>query len=388
MLMRAVLLHKSSRCEGSYCSLKSNPIHQTKQLKRMILSDNMLSLAFDVRDARPWELLDDSCIFALHLSSGEIGYVCIMGHAGEHFAIGLYVGQRGFTSYLKSLQIDNPSMLESMEEAMSLDYINCDFENADALEPDVKKRIRAFAEAHKRKIRRPKGWPDFIRHSPYKPLLPITRIEDEQAITEALQATLALTLKLRETSDEVLGFDPNREYPTKKGGKQVPLLTPNADRGFDFGMTTLPPLLKENYPSVVFDNEILSYSVSALPVGGEMSCKYFHVPQAVALQDDEDAALMPIMLCVNEEDGMVEPVMTSEEELPSLTLLLTHLAQMFLSMKERPSAIYVNEKRTQALLADFCRCCDIKLTLSNDLHHLEEASEMLYMQFSMLYGGV
>lgn len=125
----------------------------------------MLSFALDVREAQPWKLINDSCIFALRLSSGETGYICVMGNGGEHFAIGLYIGQRGFSDYLTSLKLEGESQLEMMEAGMAFDYIMCDFENASDIEPDTKKRIKDYAETNGRKIKRPKGWPDFIRHA-------------------------------------------------------------------------------------------------------------------------------------------------------------------------------------------------------------------------------
>lgn len=350
----------------------------------MILTDKMLSLAFDVRDSQPWTLIDDSCIFAVRLSSGEAGYICVMGNAGEHFAIGLYIGQKGFSTYLKSIHLDEGSRIEMMEEAMSFDYINCDFENANDMEPNTKKRIKAYAEANGRKIRRPKGWPDFTRHSPRKALFPITEEVDAQAITEALQAVLAMTQKMDETDAEALGFDPKRSYPTAKGGKKVPLLTPNADGSFNFGTTTLPPLLKKEYEPTPFVNDILVHAVSSLPQRGEIDCKYFHLPQPVNSNPGEAPALMPVMLCVNETNGMVFPVMPSEDNLCNLTYLLNNLARLFTTQKKRPSTILVSEKRTQALLDDFCKRCGIRLTLASCLPELEEATNMLYMQMTMI----
>ncbi len=350
----------------------------------MILTNNMLSFALDVREAQPWKLINDSCIFALRLSSGETGYICVMGNGGEHFAIGLYIGQRGFSDYLTSLKLEGESQLEMMEAGMAFDYIMCDFENASDIEPETKKRIKDYVETNGRKIKRPKGWPDFIRHLPYKALFPITKEKDAQAITEALQAVLALTVKLHETSAEALGFDPKRRYPTAKGGKMVPLLTPANDGSYEFGTTALPAMKKNKHDVTPFTNDILTHTLSKLPKHGAIACKFFHLPQPLDDGQNDVPSLMPIILLINEGNGMAFPIMPTQENLSNLTYLLTNLAQTFISQKNVPAEIVVTERRTQALLKDFCHRCSIKLTLTDFIPELEEAAEMLYMQMTLL----
>ena len=346
----------------------------------MILTDKMLSLALDVRDAQPWRFLDDSNIFAVRLSSGEIGYICVMGHAGEHFAIGLYIGVKGFSSYLKSLIVSDQSHADFFEEALAFDYINCDFENVSAIDPKVKKRIKTYAETNGRKIRRPKGWPDFTRHTPYKELFHITGESDAHAITEALQAVLAMTEKLSHTDTVTIGFDYKKKYPTVKGGKLVPLLTPDGKGGFDFGTTALPALPKETHKTVVFDNDILAHAVSSLPEGDSFECKYFHLPRPIYTNPDEASVFPAMILCVNAETGESFPIIPQDEESDNPKYLLAELAQFFTTMEARPTEITVSDKPTQALLKDFCKRCGIKLTLADSLPQLEEPLSMIYAQ--------
>lgn len=78
----------------------------------MILTDDMLALAFQYRDTELWNILADSDVFAFRLSDGETGYCCVMGNGGEHLALGFYRGRKGFTSYLKSLSFDSMQLSE------------------------------------------------------------------------------------------------------------------------------------------------------------------------------------------------------------------------------------------------------------------------------------
>lgn len=49
----------------------------------MILNDSMLSVAFRYRETNLWKELTDSDVFAVRLSTGEIGYCCVMGNAAS-----------------------------------------------------------------------------------------------------------------------------------------------------------------------------------------------------------------------------------------------------------------------------------------------------------------
>lgn len=127
----------------------------------MILVDDMLAVAFQYRDTELWKELTDSDVFAFRLSDGETGYCCVMGNAGEHLALGFYRGRKGFTTYLKTISLGNAhlSEIEMFEMTTTLDCINCDFMQASDMDVKTKKIIRNYADAHKLKIRRSKGWP-------------------------------------------------------------------------------------------------------------------------------------------------------------------------------------------------------------------------------------
>lgn len=344
----------------------------------MILTNEMLWAAFDLRRAAPWKKLTDSDIFAVKLSSGEIGYCSVMGHGGEHYALGLYIGRKGFTSYLNSLYLNNAAPFVFQQLAMMFDCINCDFMNAADMDAKTKSRIRAFVAHRGLKIQRPHGWPDFTRHSPYRMQWDITDEQDAQFITEALHAALYMT-KMSEASPlSELGFDPMGEYPTKEGGKMVPLLTPQLDGTYLLGVTPLPAYQGSTYSEAPFENDLLSHQIGKLPNRHTISCLYTNLPAPTGSGEEEAPFFPEVLLCVDEDSGMVVHVEMSERQGDTLKLL-TGLGNALLSLGYKPSEILINTERTESLLGDFCRRCDIGLRQEPVLPELEEVyQEFLY----------
>jgi len=61
------------------------------------------------RDAAPWEWMWDAEVFGVQSpESGEIGYCCVMGRLGEHFALAVYEGSAGLEG-LWQMRLDPPS---------------------------------------------------------------------------------------------------------------------------------------------------------------------------------------------------------------------------------------------------------------------------------------
>lgn len=60
--------------------------------------------ADEFKKAKCWEWMHDDEIFGVKdPETGEVGYCCIMGHLGEHFAIAAYLGSEGLDGLLQLL---------------------------------------------------------------------------------------------------------------------------------------------------------------------------------------------------------------------------------------------------------------------------------------------
>ena len=351
----------------------------------MILIDDMLAAAFQYRDTELWKELTDSDVFAFRLSDGETGYCCVMGNAGEHLALGFYRGRKGFTTYLKTISLGNEHLsgIEMFEMTTTFDCINCDFMQASDMDVKTKKIVRNYADAHKLKIRRSKGWPDFTRHQPGKMQYGITRMEDARDIVEALHAAIAVAAKVTSSDFARLGFDINGHYPTAKGGKSVPYLIPNADGTYDWHTTQLPAFLPDECVAPKFANDILAGEMKKLPVSGILQMKYFHMPMPVDAGEDEAPYLPVALLCLETVNELLFPVFAQDVSNDNSEELLLGLVNALRKRGDKPRAIEVEDNKTELLLKDFWSRCGIRLSRKKELPEINNACFFLFSNFMM-----
>ena len=358
----------------------------------MILTDEMLAAAFRYRNSKLWFCLDDSNIFAFRLSDGEIGYCCVMGHAGEHLSLGFYRGAHQFNTYLKTIKMGDMSGAEALELSLTFDCIHCDFMSAaktQGLDKAAKEQIRKFAKDNGFQMRRPNAWPDFLRYAPYRMPSAITDERDAKDITEALNAAVVVADRLEAWTDDIIfndelygacGFDLKYRYPTQSGGKAVPFLIPQGDGTYEWSMTKLPGTAKDVFPETEYDNMIVAARLRSMTHRGILQCKVIHLPIPTAPEKEPHNEYFPsVLLCVQEDSQRAIPVMPTVpmEEDPLQTL--NSFAATLLDMKGRPSTISVSDAKTKALLADFCKKTGIRLQTVRRMSELESAWSYMAM---------
>ena len=126
-------------------------------------TDRMYEAAFRFREMELWESLNDSDLFAVTLPDGRIGYCCVMGNGGEHYAMVIYTGDKGWQTYCRAIDSSTgTSMIEMQLLACSIDQTSCDFESADFITPQAKNEAREYAKRTGTVIRRKKGYPEKV----------------------------------------------------------------------------------------------------------------------------------------------------------------------------------------------------------------------------------
>ena len=321
-----------------------------------VATDKMYELALRYSNAKLWDLMYDDEPFAVQLSDGEIGYCSVMGRMGDHYALGLYVGDEGYQSYRQILDTDFDALDDAAMSHLkaSQSCLICSFEDKELLSPPELAEVKRFSEAHGKRIRGRNAYPQFLKHSPGRMPWPFDfSALDEQRICQALEAAIALKRMLRQHSPEELGFRSMQEDPAA-----VPLLV--YEQGRWVVKYTPLPSAEIVYPAPEFDNEVLAAHLRRKQKNGGWECGTARLPRPVRAEEHElEAPYFPfVLIAVDLESGyMLQPVVTDGDDAGEI---VNGFAQLLME-GTAPESIFCAEERCFWLLEDFCAKAGIEL---------------------------
>ncbi|MDE6291676.1 MAG: hypothetical protein K2M16_09090 [Muribaculaceae bacterium] len=342
--------------------------------------EELIAVALRFRIQKLWENLDDSMIFGVRLPDGETGYCCVMGNGGEHYALGLYKGVSGFSTYMNS--VNRAPGADPFEMFLTYDCLNCDYENASDLNLTAaqKKQIRTVANERQIKMCRPNGYPEFIRYD--RGFIRTEPNEDEMSdLGMALKAGNEVASRVKGmTLGELgkLGFNEEGYYPSLAGGDRIPMLEMQEDGSFKWSMTVTPKVQAASFPTPVFANVLAAGRLKTMKRVGPFQCKAMHMPTPVKIKD---GVFYPLIIVFVNDEGMMYPVMQKSNDPYAEEELLNQLAFTLISMEVYPESFLVNDRFSEAFLEDFCKKTEIKLKKADYLPEIEEVVCMLRSQF-------
>lgn len=121
--------------------------------------EGLYRAAVAFRNLKPWEWMWEQDVFGVRNPlNGEIGYCIVTGALGEHFSLGVYLGDRGLDGYQKMAYGD----LEPFDAVLSQDCLMASFEGRDCLDPEDLQVIKELGL----RFRGPASWPLFRRYEP------------------------------------------------------------------------------------------------------------------------------------------------------------------------------------------------------------------------------
>ncbi|MBD3182681.1 hypothetical protein GF312_10335 [Candidatus Poribacteria bacterium] len=164
---------------------------------------SLYNAASEFKKIKCWEWMLDSDIFGVKDPYHErIGYCCIMGYLGEHFALAVYMGSEGLNIYLKIQNRELPD--NDIESLMAQNCLMASFEDWEFLDEEdinvlnkIKLRYKGF-----------RPWPLFRSYRPgYHPWY-LTK-DEAKFLTQALKQSKEVALRFKE--------NPEMLKPPKKG---------------------------------------------------------------------------------------------------------------------------------------------------------------------------
>ena len=184
--------------------------------------------ASDFKQVQPWKWLYDADIICVENQKDKtMGYCSVMGRGGEHYALGVYLGNEGIFGFYNLME--NADAIPRHQALHFQNCLMCSFEDRDLLANEDRKQIKTLGLS----FRGRNAWPMFRWFEPgYNPWF----INQEECIflTHALRQTLfvatnVMTGQLRmdmEQGKTILRYSEEKDGKLEWYSKEVQLAFP------------------------------------------------------------------------------------------------------------------------------------------------------------------
>ncbi len=330
---------------------------QNQTIETCPLYDEVLSIAFRIRQLEPWEDLDDSDVYAIKMQDGSEIYVATMGQDGQSYEIQFFDGSESFLAYFFMLKSCNWPDFEIYDTHNWVEYKSVMFQKPEdeVMRPALYRHIEEWAKAHDVQIEREHGYP-FLQHfQPHRyPSMMTTDEASLKRLKEALEAVEWFSQRILDSEDLTeFGFKEYSEYATEKGGKVVPLIVKTAD-GYKVERTKLPKCVKKYNSVIPYDTDILP--LRSLPKKGALYCRLIHFPMYVASEDNPETIYYPLVVLSVEKN--TEHINMSETCDFSDTFeqdVMSGFIKVLTKEGYIPQRIITDNVHTEAFLKEFCK---------------------------------
>ena len=319
---------------------------------------DLYEAAIQFKKMKCWDWMWDTDLFGVQNPiTGEIGYCCVMGGAGEHYALAVYQGSEGLYGYL-SLQ---SGIKPSLQDILSLQkLLMASFEDRELLQKEDIQLTKKFDL----KFSGPDSWPLFRSYLPgYHPWY----LTDEEA--------KYLTLCLWQAIDVSLRFkdDPRKLAPHM--GNHYLVRVPKKDKtGLSWRDVWMEPLPLQKGEIIVepIDEVRLEKIKRRIPNRqGVWEVDYFYYPNPI--QEKKDRPYYPyITLWVDQHSGFI-----LSHHLDKPAECMSEFQRNFFKLAEKkkilPREILVKKEETLKLLEPIASELGINIRRVKKLEMLEEA---------------
>jgi hypothetical protein len=157
-------------------------------------SRTLFALAARVKELAPWEWMDESEVFGVrNPETGESGFVSVMGMAGQHFAVAVYVGAEGLYGVL---DFASQETITNPDQLLDIPQLQASFEDRDTLDKQDRELIKRLGL----KFRGAGAWPMFRSYRPgFMPWFVTS--EEARFLSHALAQTLEVAPRVKEDPD-------------------------------------------------------------------------------------------------------------------------------------------------------------------------------------------
>jgi hypothetical protein len=317
----------------------------------------------------PWQWIGGSERFGVQDPiTGEIGFINVMGQAGDHLGISRYPGEEGLRVLQALQESDLTDPQSGSEILLNSAQLQVSWEDRDILEEQDKKLIKNLGL----KYRGPQAWPHFRS---YEPSLYPWFLTKEQAATLLIALDQSFEVFQRRQNDPAL----------LTGLKKDHYLVRVSSNGVwqDEIKKVLPAVEKFSVISQI-------PSLSQLKaVGGRKGCVEIDLilSPAVKCVDLGDRPIFPyLLMMIDASSGMILSGVEFLQPIPSLDAMYGQVAEKvcasLLKAKFIPAEIRVRRKVMEGILAPLVNELGLRVTFQKRLPGVDEASQAMASFFN------
>lgn len=367
---------ENSAFSGGRLILSAFSYYIIKEIVIMI-SDRLYELAFEYKKTKLWKHLWDTHLFAVKLSDGEIGYISIMGAAGEYCALGLYIGEKG----LNSLRIlmkgeEETSSFEVHETFFQQDCLQCAFECKEMLLDEEIKEIRNYARMHQIRLSGKNAYPHFIKCKPNFYPWRLQTDKEQELICEALMAAIEMSKLLSVKSKKELGLEEFNE------NSEDILMLELKNGEYVLKKEKAHKYIKPGMPRPKMSNDIYVMRLKKLKRKDILECELIRSIEPIQDKPDDIPSFPIILFAVSALTGyimQIDPVINYEENPEEL---LNFFIEALLKENFCPLKIKVRDERTYEFIKDFCGRLNIELVTDENMPALDDFENDFFNNFS------
>jgi hypothetical protein len=326
----------------------------------------LYAMAGRVKEMAPWDWMMEDEIFGVqNPESEEIGFVSVMGAAGEHFAIALYPGADALYDFLYLHEAGVEGLAEDIapDRVLEIPQLQASFEDRDQLDKEDREVIKKL----NLKFRGANNWPQFRSYAPG--MFPwFLNSSEARFLTDALEQLLDVAPRARDNEAILYGED-DEDFLVRVPRKE------NSHLIWEDKIMRVPEPEKKAPAPAPLDPQQLE-TLKRLPkttLALEMELMMLPMPA----REKKGRPFFPYLLLITDAErglvlgtDMLEPLPSLEAMRAGLPLKLAEIMSQYGAV---PRSITVRTETTAKLLAPLAAELGIQIKQSPELPALDEA---------------
>jgi hypothetical protein len=327
----------------------------------------LYDLMKDIKKLAPWDWMEETDIFGVrHPDTGETGFISVMGMAGEHYAISVYLGAEGIYGF-EAMQRRGPYL--APEDVLEVPQLQASFEDREMLE----KRDRDQIKKLERRYRGRNAWPMFRDYRPgYAPWF----ITSEQVpmLRCALEQLLEVAPRVADDPDLLL-TDADNTYLVREQN--------DSGEWVDTEVTVAPP--EPRKVPVRVDSSLVDDAKKLRRSAAILQATFFMVPFPIGDPDEGRMTFSYGLLLLDPSAQQIAGMQLVQPE-PTIDDMLGNLfnttLELLIEYGKSPRSILVASDRLENHLQPLKNQLKINVKRRNQLREIEAARQSLLAYLS------